>query len=71
MKFSELKGRAVVSLDNAQKMGEVEDLMVEPVSRHIVSLKVRTGRFSASQLVPADTVKNVGVDAVTIAANET
>jgi uncharacterized protein YrrD len=69
MKFSELKGRAVVSLDNAQKMGEVEDLMVEPVSRHIVSLKVRTGLFSAAQFVPAGEVKNVGVDAVTIAAH--
>jgi uncharacterized protein YrrD len=41
---------------------------MEPVSRHIMSLKVRTGRFSASQLVPVDAVKNVGVDAVTIAA---
>jgi sporulation protein YlmC with PRC-barrel domain len=67
MKFSELKGRAVVRLEEAQRIGEVEDLMVEPVSRHIVSLKVRTGLFSAAELVPAAEVKNVGADAVTIA----
>ncbi|HET7079593.1 MAG TPA: PRC-barrel domain-containing protein [Chloroflexia bacterium] len=68
MKFSELKGRAVVRLEEAQRIGEVEDLMVEPVSRHIVSLKVRTGLFSAAELVPAAAVKNVGADAVTIAS---
>jgi uncharacterized protein YrrD len=67
MKFSELKGRAVVRLEEAQRIGEVEDLMIEPVSRHIVSLKVRTGLFSAAELVPAAEVKNVGADAVTIA----
>jgi sporulation protein YlmC with PRC-barrel domain len=67
MKFSELKGRAVVRLEEAQRIGEVEDLMIDPVSRHIVSLKVRTGLFSAAELVPAAEVKNVGADAVTIA----
>jgi uncharacterized protein YrrD len=69
MKFSELKGRAVVSLADARKIGEVEDLMVEPASRRIESLKVRTGRFRAAQFVPAGEVKNVGVDAVIVAAN--
>ncbi len=69
MKFSELKGRGVVSLDDATKIGEVEDLMVEPVSRHIVSLKVRTGLFSAAHLVPASDVKSVGADAVTLTTN--
>ena len=69
MKFSELKGRAVVSLDNATKIGEVDDLMIDPTSRHIVAVKVRTGFFSAAQFVPAAEVKNVGADAVTVAAN--
>ncbi|HEX8230047.1 MAG TPA: PRC-barrel domain-containing protein [Chloroflexia bacterium] len=66
MKFSELKGRAVVSLEDASKIGEVQDLMIEPGSRRIVSLKVKTGMFSSSRLVPATDVKNVGADAVTI-----
>ena len=43
MKFSELKGRAVVNLEDAKKIGTVEDLMVEPESHHIASVKVRTG----------------------------
>ena len=66
MKFSELKGRAVVNLDDSSKIGEVEDLMIEQVSRRIINLKVRTGMFSAAKLVPATDVKNVGADAVTI-----
>ena len=68
MKFSELKGRAVVDLDDARKIGEVEDLMVEPHGHSIVSLKVRTGLFHAAKLVPVTDVKNVGADAVTISA---
>jgi sporulation protein YlmC with PRC-barrel domain len=68
MKFSELKGRAVVDLDDARKIGEVEDLMVESHGHSIVSLKVRTGLFRAAKLVPVADVKNVGADAVTISA---
>ena len=71
MKFSELKGQAVVSLDDTQQIAELEDLMVEIPSRHIVSLKVRASFFSAAQFVPAGAVKHVGPDAVTIAANVT
>lgn len=69
MKFSELKGRAVISLEDAEKIGEVEDLIVEPEGHRIISLKVRTGLFQAPKLVPATDVKNVGADAVTIAGN--
>jgi sporulation protein YlmC with PRC-barrel domain len=66
MKFSELKGRAVVNLEDASKIGEVEDLMVEPDSHHIASVKVRTGMFHAARIIPVSDVKNVGGDAVTI-----
>ncbi|MDQ5825692.1 MAG: PRC-barrel domain-containing protein [Chloroflexota bacterium] len=69
MKFSELKGRAVVSLEDASKIGEVQDLMIEPGTRRIISLKVKTGMFSSARLVPATDVKNVGADAVTISAH--
>src|SRR6476660_6007037 len=69
MKFSELKGRAVVSLEDAKKRGEVQDLMIEPSSRRIISLKVNNGLFHAARLVPAADVKNVGADAVTISAS--
>lgn len=69
MKFSELKGRAVVNLEDAKKIGEVEDLMIEPDGHHIVSLKVKSGLFSSAKIVPVADVKSVGADAVTIVAS--
>lgn len=66
MKFSELKGRAVVNLEDAKKIGAVEDLMVEPESHRIVSVKVSSRMFHAAQMIPVANVKNVGGDAVTI-----
>ncbi|MDQ6693709.1 MAG: PRC-barrel domain-containing protein [Chloroflexota bacterium] len=70
MKFSELKGKPVVDLADAKKMGEVEDLLVDPESHRILTLKVKTGLFSAAQLVPAGYIKSVGSDAVTISASD-
>jgi len=66
MKFSELKGRAVVNFEDATNIGAVEDLMVQPESHHIVSVKVRTGMFHSAEVIPVTDVKNVGEDAVTI-----
>jgi sporulation protein YlmC with PRC-barrel domain len=66
MKFSELKGRAVVNLEDARKVGTIEDLMVDAESHHVVSIKVRTGVFHAPEIIPVADVKNVGSDAVTI-----
>jgi uncharacterized protein YrrD len=66
MKFSELKGRAVVNLENAEKIGELADLLIEPGSHRILSLKVRTGLFHSAKVVPVSDVKNVGADAITI-----
>lgn len=71
MKFSELKGRAVVNLEDASKLGTIEDLLVDAESHHIVSIKVRTGMFHAAQIIPVADVKNVGGDAVTIATGGT
>jgi sporulation protein YlmC with PRC-barrel domain len=66
MKLSELKGRAVVNLEDARKIGDVEDLMVEPETHHIVSVKVRTGMFHAAQIISVSDIKSVGADAITI-----
>lgn len=66
MKFSELKGRAVINLEDARKLGTIEDLMVDAASHHIMSIKVRTGMFHSPQVIPVADVKNVGSDAVTI-----
>jgi sporulation protein YlmC with PRC-barrel domain len=66
MKYSELKGRAVINLEDASKIGEVEDLLVEPGSHRIAGIKVKAGLFSPVQHVPAADIRSVGPDAVTV-----
>ncbi len=70
MKFSDLKGRSVVNLEGAKKVGEVEDLMINVDEHQVVSVKVKTGRFSASQVIFVSEVKNVGPDAVTVTPSD-
>lgn len=67
MKFSELKGRAVVNVEDAKKIGEVENLFLDPGSRRLLSLKVKTGGlFSTALIVPVSQILNIGPDAVTV-----
>lgn len=70
MKFSELKGRAVVNVEDAKKVGEVENLFLDPASRQVISLKVKTGGlFSTALILPVSRIMNIGPDAVTIRAD--
>ncbi len=67
MKFSELKGRAVVNVEDAEKIGEVENLLLEPTTRRVVGWKVKTGGlFSTPINVTSPQIINIGPDAVTI-----
>ena len=65
MKLSELKGRAVVHIDNAEKIGELVDLLVDPESRQVVGMRCGTV-YSENRFVPAAQVKSVGADAITV-----
>jgi sporulation protein YlmC with PRC-barrel domain len=71
MKFSELRGRAVVNLDDARKVGELDDLLWEPAGWRTVGVKVRTGLFSQPVIVPVEQVKSVGTDAITFSVQTT
>ena len=67
MKFSELKGRALINVEDAVKIGEVENLLLEPTSRRVLGWKVKTaGLFSAPLIVNVSQIINIGPDAVTI-----
>src|SRR5687768_5336466 len=67
MKFSELKGRAVVNVEDAKKIGEIDNLLLEPGTRQVSSLKVKTGGlFSTPLAINISQVMNIGPDAVTV-----
>ena|SRR5687767_1589975 len=71
MKFSELKGRAVVNVEDAKKIGEIDNLLLEPTTRQVSSLKVKTGGlFSTPMTIAISQVMNIGPDAVTVKADK-
>jgi len=65
LKWSELKGRPVVEITSAKRVGSVEDLVLDQQTYQIVGLKFKQGLFSATQTVPALAIKGIG-DVITL-----
>jgi uncharacterized protein YrrD len=66
MKLSDLRGRAVVDVNDSKKLGELADIVIDPATRKPVGIKVKSGLFSQAQVVPIEHLKSVGPDAVTV-----
>ena len=67
MRASELKGRAVVSLSNAEKIGEVEDVLFDAQFRQVLGFRVkRGGLFGKAHALLRDSVGSVGASALTV-----
>jgi uncharacterized protein YrrD len=66
IKASELKGRAVVSLTQAEKIGSVVSVILDPAASRVAGLTVRTGILGGAKLLRASDIRSLGIDAVTI-----
>src|SRR5436309_488109 len=66
MKASELRGRAIVSLAEAQKLGEVDDVLLAPGQSRVAGLRIKHGLFGPTQYLPSGDIYSVGPDAITI-----
>jgi len=66
MKASELKGRAIVSLDQAEKIGSVDDLLLDFASNTVREFTMRSGLLGGTKYIPGGSIRNVGPDAITI-----
>lgn len=67
MKLSDLKGKPVVSVTEANKLGDVDNVILDLSSKTVLGLLVKTGGFLHSrQAVLLSDVKAVGDAAVTI-----
>lgn len=65
MRFSEAKNRRVISTSEAETVGRVRDLIVDPRSRTIVALALRkTG--GDGDILPWVEMKSFGQDAITV-----
>lgn len=66
MRADDLKGRAVVSLTNASKLGQVEAILVDSTYRMVLGFRVSRGLMHRSQAVLRSAVTSVGADAITV-----
>lgn len=68
MKLSQLKGMPVVSVQGADKLGTVDEVLFERQAEQITALRVNmTGLFAGHRFIAWKNVKSVGDSAVTVA----
>lgn len=67
MRASELRGRGVVTLNDAAKAGQVDDVLFDASYSTVRGSRVKKGVFTQLEAVPRDDLKAIGADAVTVA----
>ncbi len=65
MLFSEVSGRKIVSTSTAETVGKVDDFVIDPNTRSVISLQVKKAENGSALDWPSITA--VGDDAVTVA----
>lgn len=68
MKASDLKGRPVVTLSDAAKVGQIDDILFDAEYRAVLGFRVKKGAFSRADAVTRENVTAVGDDAVTVSS---
>lgn len=66
MNAAHLKGRAIVTLSDAAKIGEVDDILFDGEYRQVLGFTLRRGPFGTIEAVSRDRVSTVGQDALTV-----
>jgi uncharacterized protein YrrD len=68
-KWSDLRGMAVISLTNGNKVGSVNDFYFDPVTSQVYAFRVKTGLLSHKILHVTD-IRGIGHDAITTPTEE-
>jgi len=67
MQAQELKGREVLALSNAEKIGQVEDVLFDAQYRQVLGFRVKRGSlFGKAEAIPRESVTSIGADALTV-----
>lgn len=66
---TELRGNAVVALDTAHKIGEVESLYLKPDEQKVVGIRVRSRQYNERLAISSSNIRSIGKDAVTITSS--
>lgn len=70
LRLGDLVGRAVIDMNAAEKVGEVDEIVLDPDQCMVAALVVVRGRTflggGTERLIPASEIHSIGADAVTI-----
>ena len=66
MNASDLKGRAVVTLSDASKVGQVSETLFDPQYRTALGFRISTGAFHHDEAALRSQVSAIGADAITL-----
>ncbi len=66
IKASSLKGRAVVSVGDAEKLGSVADVFFDLAAGQVVAFHISHGLIGGNKTLLAPNISNIGPDAITI-----
>ncbi len=69
MRFSEAKGRKIVSTGTAETVGKVDGFVVDPRSRTVLALEVK--KAASGDVLAWQQVESFGTDAVTVIGADT
>ncbi len=61
-----LRGRAVVSLEQARKIGTVEDIIFDLATGAVVAYAVGVGMLGATKALAPGSIRDIGADAITV-----
>jgi sporulation protein YlmC with PRC-barrel domain len=61
-----LRGRAVVSVQQAEKLGAISDILVDTNSHRLAGIVVEGGKFRGGETIPWADITTIGVDAVMV-----
>jgi uncharacterized protein YrrD len=68
-KWTELRGMAVVTLDDGKKVGTCDDFYFDLPTHRVYALRVRTGLLG-HKVLPVSGINAIGQDAITTASGE-
>jgi uncharacterized protein YrrD len=63
-------GRAVLSLETANQLGEIRDLLIDPISGELAGLAVKRSADDANTLVSILDIHGIGPDAVIVEGDQ-
>lgn len=70
MKASELRGLAVITVSNAAKVGQVDDVFFDATYRRVLGMRVKKGVFGQAEAVSRTSVTAVGNDSLNVSSPE-